>query len=158
MTADTPTGQLNQVLEARIGTHVKKLEQAIVAAKSDALRPLGTTVPQYAALLAISRLQPTSAAQLARVCLTTPQTMSTILANLEAKGLIQRQVSAIHQKLIEVVLTDRGQDLLKQADEAAQAIESSLLSLIGPDRFDSLIEITRIVTEHLRQGPPGSGD
>jgi DNA-binding MarR family transcriptional regulator len=136
---------LHSALGERIGTHVKRLEQLIIAAKTEALRPLGVTVPQYAALFAISHLQPTSGAQLARAVLTTPQTMSTILNNLAAKDLIVRDVSAIHQKLFEVRLTPAGEDLVRQCDGMAVRIETGLREAIGDDRFRILTEISKIV-------------
>lgn len=136
---------LQSALEERIGTHVKRLDQLIVAAKTEALRPLGVTVPQYAVLFAISHLQPTSGAQLARAVLTTPQTMSTILTNLAAKGLIVRDVSAIHQKLLEVRLTPAGEELVLRCDEMAIMIERRLRAAIGEERFRTLADIAKIV-------------
>lgn len=146
---DTGMAELTAVLDQRIGTYVKKLEHHIIGAKTAALRPLGITVPQYAALLSTRHLQPTSAAQLARTGLGTPQTVATMLANLEGKGLIERQVSPIHQKLVEVRLTDAGADLTDHADRIASAIERRLRQAVGDGLFAHLAEIERIVESAL---------
>jgi DNA-binding MarR family transcriptional regulator len=142
---DVGAHALESALIERIGTHVKRIDQLIVGAKTEALRPLGVTVPQYAVLFAIAHLQPTSGAQLARAVLTTPQTMSTILTNLAVKDLIVRDVSAIHQKLLEVRLTPAGEELVKKCDEAALRIERDLRETIGEERFSSLAEIAKIL-------------
>lgn len=145
MSVDAGSQRLQAVLSERIGTYVKRLDQFIMSAKTVALRPLGLTVPQYATLLAIHHLQPTSGAQLARAALTTPQTMSTILANLEAKALIVRMVSVIHHKLFEVRLTPAGEELVAQADSIALRIESQLRTAIGDERFADLVATAQIL-------------
>jgi DNA-binding MarR family transcriptional regulator len=153
MASEVGARALQEALGARIGTHVKRLEQLITAAKTEALRPLGVTVPQYAVLFAIYHLQPTSAAQLARAVLTTPQTMSTILTNLAAKDLIVRDVSAIHQKLLEVRLTPAGEELVARCDEIAVKIEANLRGVIGEERFISLMETAQLVNSVIPDAP-----
>jgi DNA-binding MarR family transcriptional regulator len=67
-----------------------------------------------------------SAAQLARTAAVSPQTMATILANLETKGLISRTPSALHSKVLVTRLTEEGEALIKKADAAARAVEIRL--------------------------------
>lgn len=141
---------LSEVLDQRIGTYVKRLEQLIIGAKTAELRPLDITVPQYAALLTIKHLQPSSAAQLARSGLGAPQSIATMLNNLENKGLIERQTSPIHQKLIEIRLTDLGTDTVNKADDLAAGIERKLRKAIGEELFESLVKIEQITARHLQ--------
>lgn len=138
--------RLHEALDQRIGTHIKRVEQHIVAAKTEGLRPLGLTVPQYAALFAIDYLQPTSAAQLAREAMLTQQTMSTILANLESKNLVIREPSQVHQKVMLVRLTDAGERMLAAADAIAAEIEEHLRARIGDDDFAALKRISATIT------------
>ena len=56
-----------------------------------ALWPLGLTVAQYVVLYTLAGQAGISAAALARACLVTPETIATVLANLEAKALITRR-------------------------------------------------------------------
>ena len=84
-------------LEQRIGLHIKRTEQELIAAKTAALRPYGLTVPQYSALMFIAVQPGISAAALARECLVTPQTMATVLTNLDHKQLITRQPHPWHR-------------------------------------------------------------
>ena len=115
-------------MEGRLGLVIKRAEQALIARKTAALREFGLTVPQYAALLLLTSGDGTgmSAAQLARESLVTPQTMATVLTNLEAKGLIERGQSPLHQKVVVNRVTPAGAALLKDADVAALDVENRL--------------------------------
>lgn len=146
MGAQAQEARLREALNQRIGTHAKRLDQYIGTAKADGLRPLGLTVPQYATLFAIRYLQPTSGAQLAREALLTQQTMSTILTNLEGKGLVLREPSQVHQKLILVRLTPSGERLLDEANTVASEVEARFRAAIGEDDFAALERISSTIT------------
>lgn len=94
---------------SRTGHAIKRAEQALIAAKESVLRPLGLTVPQYAALLALSEEPGIGGAELARRCLVTPQSMSTVLSNLQSKELIGRPPHRLHRRVVETCITDAGQ-------------------------------------------------
>src|SRR3954465_1881824 len=110
-----------------LGFYVRRLEQVLAAAKAEALRDTGLTLPQYTVLLVLAASPGSfSAAQLARVSLVTPQTMSTIIANLEAKGLIARTRSAQHLQMLAITVTDAGRDLVEQAQAPTRAVEDRM--------------------------------
>jgi DNA-binding MarR family transcriptional regulator len=117
---------LEAEIARRPGHAIKRAEQALTTAKAAALRAFDLTVPQYAGLLVLSYLPGASGAQLARICAVTPQTMATVLANLEAKGLITRTPSSVHQKVFVTKLTRAGSALLKRADVKANELEQGL--------------------------------
>ena len=73
---------------SRIGSSIKRAEQAMMAVKSKVLREYDLSVAQYAAMTSLYYVPGQSAAQLARAAAVTPQTMATILARLDAKNLI----------------------------------------------------------------------
>jgi DNA-binding MarR family transcriptional regulator len=111
---------------SRLGHVIKLAEQALTSVKANALREFELTVPQYSAMVALSFVPGASGAQLARICAVTPQTMATVLANLETKSLIQRSPSSVHQKVLVTKLTRSGQALVRKADAKAKAIEDRL--------------------------------
>ena len=92
-------------VQARLGSSIKRAEQAMMVAKSKALREYDLSVAQYAAMLSLYYAPGQSAAQLARAAAVTPQTMATVLARLEAKKLITRVPSEIHSRVNAVPLT-----------------------------------------------------
>jgi DNA-binding MarR family transcriptional regulator len=137
----------------RLGLHIKRVEQELMAAKHAALRPLGLTVPQYVALYTLDDQPGLSAAALARACLVTPQTIATVLANLEAKGLITRQPHPWHRKVVEVRLTQDGRGLLAEADAKAVAIERRIADGFSPEERALLIDLLARASSQLTIGP-----
>jgi DNA-binding MarR family transcriptional regulator len=108
----------------RLGLDLKRAEQALMTAKHAALKPL--TVPQYAALFALSTSPGISAAALARACLVTPQAMTVLLKGLEERGLVERTPHPWHGNVLETRLTPAGLTAFETADEKAVAIERHL--------------------------------
>jgi DNA-binding MarR family transcriptional regulator len=122
---------------------IKRAEQALIGRKTHALREFGLTVPQYAVLLLLASSDGMSAAQLARECMVTPQTMATVLANLERDGLIDRHPSALHQKVVVNVATAEGRAVVEKADEAALRVEGALSAAFTPEElraFEGFLE------------------
>ncbi|SFE40033.1 DNA-binding transcriptional regulator, MarR family [Actinoplanes philippinensis] len=128
-------------IDDRLGLVIKRAEQALIARKTAVLREFGLTVPQYAALLLLSGGDGMSAAQLARESLVTPQTMATVLTNLETKGLIERDQSPLHQKVVVNRVTPAGAALLTGADAAAVRVERSLAAAYTDTERKQLAEL-----------------
>ena len=150
LTEDADIDRLSEVLDDRIGTRIRHIARLIIDAKAAALRPLDITVPQYSTLLAVKHLEPSSAAQLARSGLGTPQSIATMLSTLENKGLVSRRASPMHQKLVEVRLTALGAKTIEEADELAAGIEAELRRAIGEDLFDAVVRIEQVAREILQ--------
>lgn len=129
-------------LDSRLGHVIKRAEQALIAGKNQRLRRFDLTVPQYAALLVLSTAPSgLTAAQLARKCLVTPQTMATVLGNLEVKDLIAREHSSLHARVMVVELTRQGRALLKKADVEAVGLERRLADAFEPAERDQLRDL-----------------
>jgi len=126
MTAQRGAAALEQELSSRLGYYIKRAEQALMAEKTRVLRVHGLTVAQYSALMTLRYVPESSAAQLSRACAVTPQTMATILGNLEQKGLISREPSPMHLRVLSTRITPAGAVIAGQADEAAKNVERKL--------------------------------
>ncbi|MFD7625021.1 MarR family winged helix-turn-helix transcriptional regulator [Streptomyces sp. NPDC059851] len=127
--------------EERIGSHVKRAEQALLAAKNTALKPSAVTVPQYAALLWLAEKPGISAAALARLCGVTPPTMTTVLKNLQERGLIERSPHEWHRNVLETRLTPEGRAVMEQADAAAVAVERALAAEFSDEERELLVQL-----------------
>ena len=125
-------------LDSRIGSFIKRAEQALMAEKTRVLKDHGLTVAQYSALMLLRYVPEVSAAQLSRAYLVTPQTMAAILANLEQKGVVTREPSALHQRVISTRLTEVGASVVGAADEAAKDVERNLSAQFTPNERDQL--------------------
>ncbi|WP_406184612.1 MarR family winged helix-turn-helix transcriptional regulator [Streptomyces sp. NBC_01006] len=127
--------------EERIGSHVKRAEQALLAAKNAALKPAAVTVPQYAALLWLSEKPGISAAALARLCGVTPPTMNTVLKNLQERALIERTPHEWHRNVLETRLTEEGRIAMELADAGAVRVERALAAAFSAEEREQLIDL-----------------
>ncbi|MFK0043109.1 MarR family winged helix-turn-helix transcriptional regulator [Streptomyces sp. NPDC090741] len=127
--------------EERIGSHVKRAEQALLAAKNAALKPAAVTVPQYAALLWLSEKPGISAAGLARLCGVTPPTMNTVLKNLQERALIERTPHEWHRNVLETRLTEEGRAAMELADAGAVRVERALAAAFSAEEREQLISL-----------------
>lgn len=91
-----------------------------------ALADLDVTLPQFVVLTMLGSYPGLSNADLARLAVLTPQTVSVIVANLERSGAIDRQPHPVHGRILNIVLTGAGRELLARCRERAMANEARL--------------------------------
>ena len=92
-----------------------------------ALSDLGVTPPQFATLTMLAAYPGLSGADIARIAMLTPQTVSVIIANLEKHGAIVRHPHPVHGRIQTADLTDTGRGLLAAARERMQTLEAELV-------------------------------
>ncbi|WP_326568613.1 MarR family transcriptional regulator [Amycolatopsis rhabdoformis] len=143
--------RITDSLEPRLGTHLKRAEQALMAEKNRVLKPFGLSVPQYSVLYALS-MSPLSGAQLARVCCVTPQSMTSLLSTMESKKLVERTPSDVHAQVLIARLTRSGHATFRKANEAALAVEARLSAAFGPDEDKTLRELLQRAVTTLAEG------
>jgi DNA-binding MarR family transcriptional regulator len=130
----------------RLGSHLKRAEQALNATKTAVLKPAGVTVAQYAALLHLSDKPGISAAALARLCGVTPPTMTTVLRNLQDRGLIARTPHEWHRNVLETRLTD--------ADARAVRVERALAAEFSAEEREALAALLARCVDVLEDQRP----
>lgn len=113
--------------EPRLGMILKRAEQAMLRAKSAALKPVGLTLAQYVALVELEHQPGITGAALARASLVTPQAMMVVLKSLEDQGLISRAPHPRHPNVLEVHTTDAGREVLAAARDRVDPVERRLL-------------------------------
>ncbi|MEV7010161.1 MarR family transcriptional regulator [Streptosporangium sp. NPDC051022] len=141
-------------ISERLGSHLKRAGQALSAAKNTALKPSSLTVPQYAALLHLSGNPGISAAALARACAVTPPTMNTVLKNLQEHGLIERTPHEWHRNILETRLTEKGEQVLADADPRAVHVERGLAAEFSPEERETLVALLGRCVEFLESYRP----
>jgi DNA-binding MarR family transcriptional regulator len=110
--------------EPRLGIMVKRAEQAMLRAKSNALRFVGLTTAQYVALHELDTQPGITAATLARLCLVSPQAIMILLKSMEQQGLITRSFHPRHPNVLELHMTDAGREALHTARQRVEPIEA----------------------------------
>jgi len=98
-----------------------------------ALSAFGLTPPQFSVLTMLVAYPGSSGADIARVSMLTPPTVSVIVANLERMGAIERTPHAVHGRVLQIEVTQAGQDLLAQCRSSVEAIDYALLAGLSAD-------------------------
>ncbi len=141
----------------RLLGHVKRAEQTTQAAKELVLRDFEMTPAQQSALAILSDHDGMTAAQLARECAVTPQTMNSTLGRLEKRGLIERRRHPMHGTLIEIRMTPTGRDAFDRADERVAELDAALSTGLTEDDLARLRELLRRVGENAAAHLAGKG-
>jgi DNA-binding MarR family transcriptional regulator len=117
------------------------------------LAPWQLTVQEYTALSVLRARPGLSNAQLARRSLVAPQSMLEILAKLERRGLVAREVDPGHGRILRATPTEAGLALLGHADPGVAAIQGEVLAGVPADQREALQSGMRAAMGHLSGGP-----
>lgn len=118
-------GYLGYLLRQASAAHRLRMERAMA--------DVGVTLPQFLVLTMIRAYPGLSNADLARLTLLTPQTVSVIVANLERSGAIVRRPHAVHGRIQHIDVTPEGAALLAACRKRSGGIERDLLGGFTPD-------------------------
>jgi DNA-binding MarR family transcriptional regulator len=124
-----------------VGRLLKRAEQALLRAKSAALKPAGLTLAQYVALRELEQQQGIAAATLARACLVTPQAMMIVLKTMEQQGLISRVPHARHANVLELHITDVGREALHAARAQVGPLERRVVDAYSAKEMATLRDL-----------------
>jgi DNA-binding MarR family transcriptional regulator len=106
---------------------LKRAELAVRGCMEVALAEFDLTPAQFLVLFRMRDRTDFSAAALAREIGVRPQTLITLIAPLERRGILEREPSPAHRRILHNRLTPAGKKLLASALRVAGQIESELL-------------------------------
>ncbi|EQD64496.1 transcriptional regulator, MarR family [mine drainage metagenome] len=112
-------GHIGYLLRQAQTAHRQRMEQALAHS--------GLTLPQFMVLTMLMAYPGASGADLARVSLLTPQTVSVIVTNLERSGAIERHAHAVHGRIQQIAVTASGKQLLAACRSKVKRVEDELL-------------------------------
>jgi len=119
------SGYLGYLLRQAAGAYRHKVERA--------LADLEVTPPQFTVLTMLGAYPGLSNADLSRLALLTPQTVSVIVANLEKAGSVTRKPHAVHGRISQLDLTVSGRSMLAICRRRVHAIETDLIKDLPAD-------------------------
>ena len=125
-TIPPPPGQGKRGEQGYLAYLLRQAQAAARLSLERALARLGVTSPQFVVLTMLRAYPGLSGADLARVAILTPQTVSVIIANLERDGAIRKAPHPVHGRVLQWTLTRRGTSLLDKCRRHAQAMERRL--------------------------------
>jgi DNA-binding MarR family transcriptional regulator len=139
--------------EGHIGYLLRQAHAAVRLAVERALEDLEVTQPQFLVMTMINAYPGSSAADIARIAVLTPQTISLIVANLERAGRLKREQSPSHGRIQHMELTEEGKSLLARCRERTELIEERLVAQLDPDQ-ERIIRrwLVDIATRPLNEG------
>ena len=142
MEAVTSSGSRSSTDES-LGKLLKRSEQTLLKAKSAAVKSVGVTLPQYVALAELAERPGITGAELARLCLVSPQAMMVVLKAMEEQGLVERTQHPRHQTVLEIHLTRVGREALSAASKRAEPIEQRITNALSTTEIDGLRALLR---------------
>jgi DNA-binding MarR family transcriptional regulator len=117
--------------ERSVGYLVKRVQQGLRRRCDLALKPTGLSMAQYATLRALAEHPDASAAELARLCFVTRQSLQDMLAGLRAAGLVETADTPPRGRSRSLALTRVGSRRLSVAHDAVFAAEAIMLQGIS---------------------------
>jgi DNA-binding MarR family transcriptional regulator len=121
-------------------------------ALDDTLREIALTTPQWGTLACLQRAEWKSGAEMARIHNLTPQTMNTILQNLDQAGLVTREPDPGNGTILRVHLTDAGRQRLSEGMKRVETIEARMLAALDPEERDLLVDLLGRCISGLKAG------
>ena len=137
--------------ERSVGYLVKRVQQGLRRRCDAALKPTGVSMAQYAALRALAEHPDASAAELARLCFVTRQSLQDLLTGLRTAGLVETVDAPPRGRARSLCLTRRGLRQLKAADDAVFGVEALMLQGISPSAYRRVAETLISCAENLER-------
>jgi len=135
--------------EQRPGYLVKRVHQALRQGCDEQLRTAGVSMAQYAVLRALADHPGASAAELARRCFVTRQSLQDVLAGLRAADLVTVAESPNGGRARPVALTRTGRATLHRADRAVLAVEEQMTAGLSPAQQTRLVTLLTTCADNL---------
>ena len=147
--ADTKWPPDDEELAAQLGELVRRLTRRLRRSSSERLELFGLTDGQARVLSLVARSgAPLRMSQVAQRIEVVPRSATTVVAGLEEKGLVLREIDRNDRRSILVRLTKAGADVF---DELGRDRDIAAVELFGriqrSDRLELLQLLARIVTE-----------
>lgn len=122
-------------------------------AKKDAEKG-GITLVQLKALYKLSAHPSISLAELAENLKLTNSTVSGLVDRLVQSGLVERKTSAGDRRAVEISLTEKGENKLKQMVKEESVLVKKLKKIeqdLSPQQIDRLLELHKQIADILRE-------
>jgi DNA-binding MarR family transcriptional regulator len=126
--------------ERSIGYLVKRVQQGLRRQCDAALKATGISMAQYATLRALDEHPEASAAELARLCFVTRQSLQDVLTGLRTAGLIENADAEPRGRAQSLALTRLGSRRLSAAHEAVFGVEDVMLRGISAHKRRNVAE------------------
>lgn len=118
--------EMRSVRQRELSVGMKRLLTGYRSLLEAELEGEGITLAQLRMLKALQEGEANSAAELARTCYITPQSMQAVVTRAEREGWITRSASPANRRILSATLTKSGQETLKRGLALAAGIEQRI--------------------------------
>lgn len=112
------------------------------------LQAHGITPPQWAVLAQLTEQDGQSLSGLGAKALFDGPTMTGIVDRLESSGLVQRRRDSLDRRVINLYLTERGKDLMKELPPIGKLTDDEILKDLSPAEVDCFVSVLRRIIDH----------
>jgi DNA-binding MarR family transcriptional regulator len=146
-----------QRLTRTVGYELKRAQHSHRRAMDRAMHESGMTVAQYGALHMLSDAGPMSGASLARRCFVTPQSMNTVVQQLEAMGLLHRSPHPQHGRVLQLRITAGGLAAVEHSEHIVDRVNARMLSRLDDGQRRRLLSLLSLCADSVsgRARPAG---
>jgi MarR family transcriptional regulator, lower aerobic nicotinate degradation pathway regulator len=127
------------------GHYIRRLQQIAVAIFLQETEPHGLTPVQFAALQALAGAPGIDQRTLARTIGLDTSTTVGVIDRLEARGLLVRQSNPDDRRVRLLVLTEAGQELLREAVPAMLKAQSRILAPLSASERKEFMRMMRVL-------------
>jgi DNA-binding MarR family transcriptional regulator len=140
--SDNHDGTNPVVIAPDVGELIARLARRLWTDSAKRLAPLGLTVADARALRIVARVgSPLHMSEIARRSRTVPRSTTTVIARLETKGLVVREIDPEDRRSILVAMTDAGSQLVTQIAHARDQAAAALLRHLDSDKRAQLLRL-----------------
>ncbi|WP_175938744.1 MarR family transcriptional regulator [Caballeronia sp. BCC1704] len=145
-------------LETSLGYHLAKARNVLVARTDEALKPLDLTSQQIGVILSLASGRARTPLELSREMSYDSGSMTRMLDRLEKKGFVSRTRSDADRRIVELTLTERGQDAAARLPAIGAAVLNDQLHGFSRAELDLLIAmLARIIGNSPTDASAGCG-
>ena len=136
---------------AKMWTVLHQASDAASRVASKRFRPLGVSSQQVYVLLILARsASPPTCSEISRIVMRRPHTVTALLNGMQRAGLIKRVKDKESQKLVRIVMTEKGRQVWEKVMQTPLSLEFTSLLSIG--EFRQLVSMLEKVRDSaLRQ-------
>ncbi|MCP2338839.1 MarR family winged helix-turn-helix transcriptional regulator [Actinomadura rupiterrae] len=143
--AESGSRATGDVLTQRLGYLLKHVQARLAEESARALEPFGVSGRELAVLAVLGEDRPISQLEGAGKLGVDRTTMVALVDRLERDGLVERRRSELDRRKNVVALTERGEDLLRRAEDARRRMEREFLAPLGGAEAEWFLRALRLL-------------
>ncbi len=128
---------------------IRRLMQGSYLYNKELSKKYQVSAPQLSSLLALYENGPLPPSQIAKYIMVNSSTVTGIIDRLEQKGLVERSRISLDRRVITVTLTERGQELAKNAPPPIQEKIVDGLQKLPPNEIEQIVQALTKLTYML---------